>query len=159
MFPNAKVNQVNQKCKHLLDFLVDFFAENFIAFMKNIDIKAFRKSNNLTQTQLGDYLECTKAFISAIEKGLRPIPDEMYSKLIDNPNNWDVSMLTQPENPMADEPKADGLVEYLERKVSDQEILIRELYQQIGMLEAKLDLARKGEIARVVAGSSDASAV
>lgn len=127
--------------------------------MKSIDIKAFRKSNDLTQTDLGDYLGCTKAFISAIEKGLRPLPDEMYSKLIDNPNNWDISMLTQPENPMADEPKADGLVEYLEKKVSDQEILIRELYQQIGMLEAKLDLARKGEIARVVAGSSDANAV
>lgn len=127
--------------------------------MKSIDIKAFRKSNDLTQTDLGYYLGCTKAFISAIEKGLRPLPDEMYSKLIDNPNNWDISMLTQPENPMADEPKADGLVEYLERKVSDQEILIRELYQQIGMLEAKLDLARKGEIARVVTGSSDASAV
>lgn len=68
-------------------------------------------------------------------------------------------MLTQSENPMADEPKADGLVEYLERKVSDQEILIRELYQQIGMLEAKLDLARKGEIASIAVGSSDASAV
>ena len=127
--------------------------------MKNIDIKAFRKSNNLTQTQLGGYLECTKAFISAIEKGLRPIPDEMYSKLLDNPYGWDVSMLTQPENPMTDEPKADGLVEYLERKVSDQEVLIRELYQQIGMLEAKLDLARKGEIARVAGGSSSADAV
>lgn len=127
--------------------------------MKSIDIKAFRKSNDLTQTNLGDYLGCTKAFISAIEKGLRPLPDEMYSKLIDNPNNWDISMLTQPENPMTDEPKADGLVEYLERKVSDQEILIRELYQQIGVLEAKLDLARKGEIASIADGSLSASAV
>lgn len=127
--------------------------------MKSIDIKAFRKSNDLTQTDLGNYLGCTKAFISAIEKGLRPLPDEMYSKLIDNPNNWDISMLTQPENPMADEPKADGLVEYLERKVSDQEILIRELYHQIWMLEAKLDLARKGEIAGAADGSSSASAV
>ena len=127
--------------------------------MKSIDIKAFRKSNDLTQTDLGDYLGCTKAFISAIEKGLRPLPDEMYSKLIDNPNNWDISMLTQPENPMTDEPKADGLVEYLEKKVSDQEILIRELYQQIGMLEAKLDLARKGEIAGTADGSLSASAV
>lgn len=127
--------------------------------MKSIDIKAFRKSNDLTQTDLGNYLGCTKAFISAIEKGLRPLPDEMYSKLIDNPNNWDISMLTQPENPMADEPKADGLVDYLERKVSDQEILIRELYHQIWMLEAKLDLARKGEIAGAADGSSSASAV
>lgn len=125
--------------------------------MKSVDIKAFRKSNNLTQTNLGDYLGCTKAFISAIEKELRPLPDEMYSKLIDNPNNWDTSMLTQPKNPMVDEPKENTLVEYLERKVNDQESLIRELYQQIGMLEAELELARKGEIASRVAGSSDAN--
>ena len=125
--------------------------------MKSVDIKAFRKSNNLTQTNLGDYLGCTKAFISAIEKELRPLPDEMYSKLIDNPNNWDTSMLTQPKNPMVNDPKENTLVEYLERKVNDQESLIRELYQQIGMLEAELDLARKGEIASHVAGSSDAN--
>jgi transcriptional regulator with XRE-family HTH domain len=127
--------------------------------MKSIDIKAFRKSNNLTQTDLGDYLGCTKAFISAIEKGLRPLPDEMYSKMIDNPNNWDISMLTEPKTPATDQPMESTLVSYLERKVSDQEILIRELYQQIGMLEAKLDLARKGEIASIVVGSSDAHAV
>lgn len=127
--------------------------------MKSIDIKAFRKSNNLTQTDLGDYLGCTKAFISAIEKGLRPLPDEMYSKMIDNPNNWDISMLTEPKTPATDQPMESTLVSYLERKVSDQEILIRELYQQIGMLEAKLDLARKGEIAGTADGSLSASAV
>ena len=51
-------------------------------------------------------------------------------------------------------PEEKFLIGYLERKVSNQEILIRELYQQIGMLEAKLDLARKGEIARTADGSS-----
>ena len=61
--------------------------------MKSIDIKAFRKVNNLTQSELGEYLGCTKAFISAIEKGNRPLPEEMYSKLINNPHGWDVSML------------------------------------------------------------------
>ena len=127
--------------------------------MKVIDIKAFRKSNNLTQKELADYLGIDKGFISAIEHGKSKFPKAKLTLLLNNPHNWDISMLTQPENPMADEPKADGLVEYLERKVSDQEILIRELYQQIGMLEAKLDLARKGEIASVVGGSSSADAV
>ena len=125
--------------------------------MKRIDLKAFRKANNLTQEQLGDYLGIKKSFISTIESGKDPMQKAKLSKLLSNPYNWDTSMLTQPENPMADEPKADGLVEYLERKVSDQEVLIRELYQQIGMLEAKLDLARKGEIASVAVGSSDAN--
>ena len=63
-------------------------------------------------------------------------------------------MLTEPEHPEVSNPTESSLVDYLERKVSDQEILIRELYQQIGMLEAKLDLARKGEIARTADGSS-----
>lgn len=50
-------------------------------------------------------------------------------------------------------------VKYLERKVSDQEILIRELYQEIGMLKKELSLAGKGETARGVDGSSVADAV
>lgn len=125
--------------------------------MKGSDLKAFRKANGLTQDALGDYLGIKKSFISTIESGKDPMPKDKLTKLLNNPYNWDVSMLTQPENPMTNEPKADGLVEYLERKVSDQEILIRELYQQIGMLEAKLDLARKGEIARIAVGSSDAN--
>lgn len=127
--------------------------------MKGSDLKAFRKASGLTQEALGDYLGIKKSFISTIESGKDPMPKDKLTKLLNNPYGWDVSMLTQPENPMADEPKADGLVDYLTRKVSDQEVLIRELYQQIGMLEAKLDLARKGEIASVVGGSSDASAV
>ena len=131
----------------------------FISIMESIDIKAFRKANNLTQNQLGDYLGIDKGFISAIEHGKSKFPKAKLTLLLNNPHNWETSMLTQPENPMTDEPKADGLVEYLERKVSDQEILIRELYQQIGMLEAKLDLARKGEIAGTADGSLSASAV
>lgn len=126
--------------------------------MKMIDLKAFRKANKISQVELAEYLSVGQSFISQVEKGTRPLPKEYISKLSANPN-WNVSMLTQPENPMTNEPKADGLVEYLERKVSDQEILIRELYQQIGMLEAKLDLARKGEIASPVVGSFDADAV
>jgi len=127
--------------------------------MKGSDLKAFRKANGLTQEALGYYLGIKKSFISTIESGKDPMPKDKLTKLLNNPNNWDTSMLTQPENPMTDEPKADGLVKYLERKVENQDALIRELYQQIGMLEAKLDLARKGETVSVVAGSSDASAV
>lgn len=119
----------------------------------------FLSINGLKRKDIASFLGVSGAFITQISSGDRPLPEDKLAMIKANAYNWDVSMLTQPENPMADEPKADGLVEYLERKVSDQEILIRELYQQIGMLEAKLDLARKGEIASVVGGSSDASAV
>ena len=119
----------------------------------------FLSINGLKRKDIASFLGVSGAFITQISSGDRPLPEEKLAMIKANAYGWDVSMLTQPENPMADEPKADGLVEYLERKVSDQEILIRELYQQIGMLEAKLDLARKGEIASVVAGSSSVDAV
>lgn len=121
--------------------------------MKTIDLKAFRKANKISQIELAEFLEVGQSFISQIEKGTRPLPSEYISKLTAN-SNWDTSMLTEPEHPEVSNPTESSLVDYLERKVSDQEILIRELYQQIGMLEAKLDLARKGEIARTADGSS-----
>lgn len=119
----------------------------------------FLSINGLKRKDIASFLGVSGAFITQISSGDRPLPEDKLAMIKANAYNWDVSMLTQPKNPMTDEPKADGLVEYLERKVSDQEILIRELYQQIGMLEAKLDLARKGEIASVVGGSSSADAV
>lgn len=125
--------------------------------MKTIDLKAFRKANKISQIELAEFLEVGQSFISQIEKGTRPLPSEYISRLTAN-SNWDTSMLTfSPEEQewksIVQEDQA-VFVNYLEKKVSDQEILIRELYQQIGMLEAKLDLARKGEIARTADGSS-----
>jgi hypothetical protein len=54
------------------------------------------------------------------------------------------------------EPAEKFHIEYLERKVNDQESLIRELYQQIGALTKELELARKGETASHVGTSSAA---
>ena len=142
--------------------------------MKRIDLKAFRKANNLTQEQLGDYLGIKKSFISTIESGKDPMPKAKLSKLLSNPYNWDISMLTQPENPMTDEPK-DGTLDFVIRYMARQ---IEELQAKFDNLEAEYKevrqerddliernhelekiLARKGEIARVVTGSSDATAV
>jgi transcriptional regulator with XRE-family HTH domain len=117
----------------------------------------FLSINGLKRKDIASFLGVSGAFISQISSGDRPLPEEKLAMIKANAYNWDISMLVQPENPMTDEPKANGLVDYLTRKVSDQEVLIRELYQQIGMLEAKLDLARKGEIASAAVGSSDAN--
>lgn len=127
--------------------------------MECTDFKRFIFENKIKQSFLAKYLGVTEGYISNVAGGRKELSKENLGKVLNNPYDWDTSMLTQPENPVADEPKADGLVDYLTRKVENQESLIRELYQQIGMLEAKLDLARKGEIARVVAGSSSADAV
>ena len=94
--------------------------------MKSIDLKAFRKANNLTQTDVGDYLGCTKAFISTIEKGNRPLPSEMLSKLLDNTKGWDVSMLVQSDVIVAE-------------KVTTESVLVTELRSQIEILQAKVD--------------------
>jgi hypothetical protein len=114
----------------------------------------FMSINNLKRKDIAFFLGVSGAFITQISSGDRPLPEEKLAMILTNAYGWDTSMLTEPEHPEVSNPTESSLVDYLERKVSDQEILIRELYQQIGMLEAKLDLARKGEIARTADGSS-----
>ena len=124
------------------------------------DFAKFMKINGLKRKDIASFLGVSGAFITQISSGDRPLPDEKLAMIMENANFWDVSMLIkQKPAPSQNNPADDALVDYLQRKVEDQESLIRELYQQIGMLEAKLDLARKGEIASDVAGSSDADAV
>lgn len=45
------------------------------------DLKLFRKENRLTQMQLAEYLGVTQAFISQVEKGNRPVPNEYIIKI------------------------------------------------------------------------------
>ena len=151
--------------------------------MESIDIKAFREANNLTQKQLGDYLGIDKGFVSAIEHGKSKFPKAKFTLLLNNPHNWDVSMLCKVtsglhsqslqgrETELSTEQvrsaieqtlkpgTTDYFISYLEKKIENQDSLIRELYQQIGMLEAKLELARKGETASAVGGCLSADAV
>lgn len=56
------------------------------------DFKRFRKVNDLTQEQAADLFGVSQAFISQIEKGLRPIPSEFISK-ISGSESLDSSML------------------------------------------------------------------
>ena len=139
--------------------------------MKTIDLKAFRKANNISQVELAEYLGIGQPFISQMEKGTRPVPQEYISRILANPHNWDTSMLTPKSKYIVADELLEGvglareksaeelLVSYLQDKIADQDKLIRELYKEIGMLQAKLDLARKGETAPGATGSSDADAV
>lgn len=47
-----------------------------------IDIKLFRKDNNLSQIELASILGCTQGFISNIERNKRPVPDNIITKLL-----------------------------------------------------------------------------
>lgn len=50
--------------------------------MYKIDLKLFRKNNNLSQIDLAEILGCKQSFISQIETGYRQIPDEYISILL-----------------------------------------------------------------------------
>jgi hypothetical protein len=151
------------KVKHFKAFLQEFcckIAINF-AIKFNVAMDRFNKFltvNKLRKSAIAEHLGVSNAFITQICSGARKLPDDKLALIIANPD-WDTNMLTDPKTPATDQPMESTLVSYLERKVGDQEVLIRELYQQIGMLEAKLDLARKGEIAGTADGSLSASAV
>lgn len=49
--------------------------------------------NKLTQEALGEFLGCSKGFISQVESGLYPLPDEKLEALLDNDCGWDTSLL------------------------------------------------------------------
>ena len=59
------------------------------------DLKTFRKTNNLTQSDIADFLGggVGKAFISQIEHGNRKLPSAQLAKLLNNPYGWDTSAL------------------------------------------------------------------
>lgn len=65
-----------------------------------IDIKGFRKKNELTQDQLGEYLGVKKSFISMMESGKANVPKEKLTKLLNNSNGWDTSMLVESSAPI-----------------------------------------------------------
>lgn len=56
-------------------------------------LKEFRRANNISQNALADYLGVGQGFISQMEKGIRPIPNNVIQKLLSNAD-WDTSMLT-----------------------------------------------------------------
>lgn len=58
------------------------------------DLRKFRGVNGLTQTELGEYIDMKKSFISKIENGKEKLPALKLQKLLSNPNGWDTSMLT-----------------------------------------------------------------
>jgi transcriptional regulator with XRE-family HTH domain len=59
------------------------------------DFKGFRDANKLTQVTIAEYLGCGQAFISQIESGFRPLPQEHFDKILAN-KDWDSSALYVP---------------------------------------------------------------
>ena len=60
---------------------------------KTINLRAFRKLNGLTQTDLADFFGVQKAFISQIETGRLALPEDRFFQLMNNDKGWDTSVL------------------------------------------------------------------
>lgn len=121
-------------------------------------IKNFRKCNKLSQVALAEYLQVTQGFISQIEKDLCPTPDWVISKLLENPHNWDTSMLieVEPETPAPSQGGQDSaVVELLKEQNAELQAKIDLLNQQIGELKALLK--REGEESAAGAGGSSSA--
>lgn len=134
----------------------------------------FLSVNGLKRKDIASFLGVSGAFITQLASGMRPLPEEKLAMIKANAYGWDYSMLL-PEAQKAKAihldhldrgrsyeatpdkvreavenvlvPEDSSLVTYLQRKVDDQERLIRELYKEIWALEAKLEKGGKGEIA------------
>ena len=131
------------------------------------DFGNFLTTNGIKKKEIASFLGVSNAFVTQLCTGRSKLTLEKLA-LIKANKKWDSSMLNskgqkyvfKAKNVLGHDivpevssvvksvvaQKQDGLhTSYLQRKVEDQEKLIRELYQKIGMLEAKLELASKGD--------------
>ena len=89
--------------------------------MYNIDIKQLRKDKKLTQTDLANLLNCHQSFISSIEHGVRPMPDnmvEVLSNKYDDISAYIISSQPQPQQPNDDSAATPALDELAELRKS-----------------------------------------
>ena len=118
--------------------------------MKGIDLKAFRKANNLTQEKLGEYLGIKKSFISTIESDKDPMPKDKLAKLLDNPYGWDTSMLSQSDVITAEKVITEGaLIAELRAQIEKLEAKVDYLNQELGEKNALLKILRQGTMESV----------
>jgi transcriptional regulator with XRE-family HTH domain len=62
-----------------------------------VDLKAFRRANNLTQQAVADYLGIKKAFVCQIETGRHSLPSKHLDRLLNNTEGWDTILLRDNE--------------------------------------------------------------
>lgn len=128
-----------------------------------IDIKRFRKENNLSQKEITDLLGVKQPYLSAIESGKRPLSEEKFKILynhygdiilkyklpdivIEVKKSEALTILEEP-SPEYGHPPMKDLISYLREKdaeLKEKEKEIRQLIKDLATAEAKLDIAKKG---------------
>lgn len=58
-----------------------------------MDIRKFRKANNISQKDLADFAGVTQGAVSQWESGLTNIPSSIFQKIMLNDKGWDTSTL------------------------------------------------------------------
>ena len=111
--------------------------------MQDIDLKAFRKANKLSQIQLAEFLGVGQSFISQVELGNRPLPQEQISKILAN-KEWNTSMLVPKSN-------IELLHERLDRlEQARQGFRVQSVKVNKNGLEQYIDLGDKITVSRIV---------
>lgn len=96
------------------------------------DLKGFRKANRISQVELADYLGVGQGFVSQMENGARPVPDQIVEKLMSN-KKWTVDGTIASSLGGNNVPKEEDLAiecEALRNKVAMLETIIVTLQQQ-----------------------------
>ena len=137
--------------------------------MKNEKLDEFLYKNRLKSSDLVEYWGVTKGVVSQILNGTTKLPTKRLEELLNNPNGWDVSMLTdrQPENAMVETPETSTIVDKLFALIEDARAdnrmllaMLKEKDEKIDALQEELRRFReKGETARIAKDSSTATAV
>lgn len=103
--------------------------------MKSIDFKRFMFEQKIKQSVLAQYLGVSEGYISQVASGKKQLSDENFSKVLNNPYGWDVSMLTEESR----DSKPELVTEY-KPQLSNVEILLRDMLAE---KEAKIDVLQE----------------
>lgn len=64
-----------------------------------MNIKKFRKTNNISQQSLAEFAGVTQGAVSQWESGLTNIPSQIFQRLLSNGRGWDTSALLESDQP------------------------------------------------------------
>lgn len=104
-----------------------------------MELKLFRKANNLKQEELAEELGVSRSFISQVEAGHSKMPKSLWDKILHNTCGWETQMLVEDETAMSEnETSSSELLDYFRSKVAEQEQEIIELHSKIAVLEYQI---------------------
>lgn len=64
-----------------------------------MNIKKFRKTNNISQQSLAEFAGVTQGAVSQWESGLTNIPSQIFQRLLSNGQGWDTTALLESDQP------------------------------------------------------------